>query len=386
MKRLSLPADKPAGENSRPGGSILDSVSSGIAAAAAVASTSPPNTFDGVWRRGVPALAGALDAPEISIGPNCPGMSRSGQDVTVALFDCIVVVDWSASAVPRLRADSVWSHVLDVPTGRGDTINHPTRQAAADHVREVLVGNPGRVLVGCDFSYGYPVGFASATGLVDPSSPGRPAWRVTWDHLTAAILDGPDNANNRFAVAASLNAGIGEGPGPFWGTTSVRHVAPTLSRTKAPGFPHVGRTGVLAEHRTAERRLRADGAHPSSTWQLAGIGSVGSQSLTGIPVVARWRDDPALADRSVVWPFETGITADPTLGRDDTIVHAEVWPSSIAVDLTRHDVKDAAQVICLAEHLAALDAAGLLGRCFAPPLTDDELAAVLDEEGWIVGA
>jgi hypothetical protein len=386
MNRLSLPADRPVGENSRPGGSIRDSVSSGIAAAATVASTSPPSTFDGVWRRGVPALAGALDAPEISIGPNCPGMSRSGQDVIVALFDCIVVVDWSASAVPRSGPDSVWSHVLDAPTGQGRTINHPTRQSAADHVREVLVGNPGRVLVGCDFSYGYPVGFASAAGLVDPSCPGRPAWRVTWDHLTAAILDSPDNANNRFAVAASLNAGVGEGPGPFWGTTSVRHVGPTLSRTKAPGFPHVGHTGVLAEHRTAERRLRAGGAHPSSTWQLAGIGSVGSQSLTGIPVVARWRDDPALAGRSVVWPFETGMTTDPTRGGADTIVHAEVWPSSIAVDLTRHDVKDAAQVICLAEHLAALDAAGLLGDSFAPTLSDDELAAVLDEEGWIVGA
>lgn len=386
MNRLSLPADRPIGENSRPGGSILDSVSSGIAAAATVASTSPPNTFDGVWRRGVPALAGAPDAPEISIGPNCPGMSRSGQDVPVALFDCIVVVDWSASAVPRLGTDSVWSHVLDVLTGHGRTINHPTRQAAADHVRQVLVDNRGRVLVGCDFSYGYPVGFAIAAGLVDPGSPGRPAWRATWDHLAGAIVDGPDNANNRFDVAAALNAGIGEGPGPFWGTTSVRHVAPTLSRTKAPGFPHSGRTAVLTEHRTAERRLRTGGAHPSSTWQLAGIGSVGSQSLTGIPVVARWRDDPALADRSVVWPFETGLTTDPTLGGSDTIVHAEVWPSSITVDLTRHDVKDAAQVTCLAEHLAELDAAGLLGRSFAPALTDDERSAVLDEEGWIVGA
>lgn len=48
MNRLSLPADRPVGENSRPGGSILDSVSSGIAAAATVASTSPPSTFDGV--------------------------------------------------------------------------------------------------------------------------------------------------------------------------------------------------------------------------------------------------------------------------------------------------------------------------------------------------
>ena len=309
----------------------------------------------------------------------------------MALFDCIVVVDWSASTVPKLGPDSVWSHVLDVTTTAAHTVNHATRRDAEIHVREVLAGTAGRVLVGCDFSYGYPSGFAVAAGLVDGLPPGRPAWRATWDHLTEAITDGPANANDRFAVASSLNARVGPGPGPFWGTTSDRHVGPTLARTKAPGFPHACRTGALAEHRISELRLHARGAHPRSNWQLAGIGSVGSQSLTGIPVVARWRADPALSNRSVVWPFETGMTTDPTGGRTDTIVHAEVWPSSIAVDLDRHSVKDAAQVICLAEHLAALDADGRLAEAFRPVVTDDEEsavldeAAVLDEEGWILG-
>lgn len=303
----------------------------------------------------------------------------------MALFDRIVVVDWSASTAPKLGRDSVWSHVLDVTTDAADTVNHPTRRDAEDHLREVLTGTAGRVLVGCDFSYGYPSGFAGAAGLLEGLPAGRPAWRATWDHLTTAITDGPANANDRFAVASSLNTRISPGPGPFWGTTSDRHVGTALTRTKAPGFPHACRTGSLAEHRITERRLHTRGAHPSSTWQLAGIGSVGSQSLTGIPVVARWRADPALSHRSVVWPFETGMTSDPTGGRSDAIVHAEVWPSSIAIDLDRHDVKDAAQVICLAEHLAALDADGRLAAAFRPTVTTDELAAVLDEEGWILG-
>ncbi|MEX0846197.1 MAG: hypothetical protein WD023_00325 [Ilumatobacteraceae bacterium] len=299
----------------------------------------------------------------------------------MALFDCIVVVDWSASSVPRLGPDSVWSHVLDVRSGDGTTVNHPTRSDASRHVLDVLTGTRARILVGCDFSYGYPCGFTAAAGR-----PAGPAWRAMWDHLVATTIDGPDNENNRFAVAAALNARVGNGPGPFWGTTSDRHVTPTLRRTKQPGFPHVGRSHVLAEHRITERRLQAIGSHPSSTWQLAGIGSVGSQSLTGIPVVARWRDEPTLGERSVVWPFETGLTTDPTHGRADTIVHAEVWPSSIAIDLTRHPVKDAAQVICLAEHLAALDADGMLGTAFAPTLTDSEIDVVVNEEGWILGA
>ena len=308
----------------------------------------------------------------------------------MALFDCIVVVDWSASSVPKLGPDSVWSHVLDVTTDTADTVNHPTRRDAEDHLREVLAGTAGRVLVGCDFSYGYPSGFAAAAGLLEGlpphRPPDRPAWRAIWDHLTGAITDGPANANDRFAVASSLNARVGPGPGPFWGTTSDRHVGAALARTKAPGFPHACRSGlVLAEHRITERRLHARGSRPGSTWQLAGIGSVGSQSLTGIPVVARWCADPALSNRSAVWPFETGMTTDPTGGRTDAIVHAEVWPSSIAVDLGRHGVKDAAQVICLAEHLAVLDADGRLAEAFHPTVTADELPAVLDEEGWILG-
>jgi hypothetical protein len=90
--------------------------------------------------------------------------------------------------------------------------------------------------------------------------------------------------------------------------------------------------------------------------------------------------------RSVVWPFETGLTTDPTGGRADIIVHAEIWPSAIPVDLTRHAVKDAAQVIGLCEHLATLDAMDELAVQFAPELDAQTARMVVDEEGWIVGA
>ena len=223
----------------------------------------------------------------------------------------------------------------------------------------------------------------------EAAAPGEPAWTATWRHLVAELVDEPNNRNNRFAVAAAVNARISDGVGPFWGAPPAR-VTESLAATKAPGFPHVHRTGTLPEHRLAEVAVRErTGRRPFPIWQLLGAGSVGSQALTGIPVVAGWRHDPALAERSLVWPFETGLAlpdVHATTGATDLIVHAEIWPSSIDVDLTVHEVRDAAQVICLARHLAALDERGVLAAEFAPPLGPDDARAVVSEEGWIVGA
>lgn len=298
-------------------------------------------------------------------------------DEVTPLFDRYVVVDWSASATPKTGKDSIWSCILDRATGRSVTLNHRTRHAARTYLIDRLVADAGRVLIGFDFPLGYPRGFARAAGLH-----GSPPWAATWQHLARCVRDEPDNTSNRFAVAAALNATISEGLGPFWGTTAERHVTPHLSRTKAPGFPHLG----LAEFRSNEMALRATGRYPASVWQLSGAGSVGSQALTGIPVVWALRRHGALAHRSVIWPFETGLTDDPTSGRDDMIVHAEVWPSAIAVDLTRHAVRDAAQVIALCEHLHRSDAGGQLAGQFAPDLDADVAEAVMQEEGWILGA
>jgi hypothetical protein len=201
-----------------------------------------------------------------------------------------------------------------------------------------------------------------------------------WDHLAGAVVDGPRNENNRFEVAAALNGRVSAGPGPFWGVPP-RRATSSLDPRKPPGFPH----GALAEHRATETRLRASGSRVASVWQLLGAGSVGSQTLTGIPVVAALCADPALAARSHVWPFTTGLTAAPTGDRGDAIVHAEIWPGLVPFDASLHAVRDAAQVIGLARHLAALDEHGALAVRFAPAVPSDLVASIVDEEGWILG-
>lgn len=304
------------------------------------------------------------------------------------LFDLVVVVDWSAAARPTTGADSIWFCTHDVRAGVTTMPeNPPTRHEAFTALEALLVSRAApRILVGFDFPFGYPRGFAHAAGLSGSS----PAWSAVWQHLRITVRDRPDNTNNRFEVASALNASIGDGVGPFWGTGSASDVTPWLSRTKFPGFPHRldprRPDDALVEHRVAEQTMRSPGRRPFSVWQLTGAGSVGSQAITGIPIVGALRTQAQFAERAVVWPFETGLCIDPTLGRRDAIVFAEVWPSSIHVDRTRHPVKDAAQVISLAEHLAALDRSGHLGSQFAPALDPEEAAVVVAEEGWILGA
>lgn len=275
------------------------------------------------------------------------------------MFDRIVVVDWSASNTPKSGADSIWVSCLD----RGGfvvAVNHRTRAAALDALVE-LADVPGRVLVGFDFPLGYPAGFAAELGLA-----GEP-WSATWALLTELLDDDHRNRNNRFDVASELNRRLGRRQ--FW-ASPPRRANEHLTTTKPP------RTEAhLPEFRAAELRLRDRKQYPFSVWHLLGAGSVGSQALTGIPVVERLRHHPRIVDRTKVWPFQTGLTLPHGA---DTIVIAEIWPSSIEFAHVDHPVKDARQVIALAHWLAAQDA-GL----FSPPAADSP--EVLTEEGWVLG-
>jgi hypothetical protein len=294
------------------------------------------------------------------------------------LFDVYVIVDWSASSVPKVGRDSIWVAVLERGGAEPALHNPPTRHDADRLVSSVLaVYADQRILLGIDVGLGYPRGFAAAAGIDTP-----PAWSAIWQHLADTIDDRPDNTNNRFEVADTLNARTGASPGPFWGTTSTRHVTPTLARTKAPGFPTASEP-PLTEFRHTERVLHELGRRPSSMWQLAGAGSVGSQSLTAIPLLHRLRQ--RAASRLRVWPFDTGLVDDPTRGDRGTVVVAEVWPSAVEVDPALHPVRDAAQVTALATRLAGLDAAGRLGALFAPQVPDRIADDVLQEEGWVLG-
>src|SRR5262249_52039732 len=230
-----------------------------------------------------------------------------------------------------------------------------------------------------DFAFGYPAGFARALGLRGTA----PAWRRTWTALAEVIADGEDNANNRFAVAASLNRRLGSSQGPFW-CCPPRAAGEALAMTR-PASPYRLKRGLwLPEYREADRRLRASGRYVQSAWKLYTAGSVGSQTLLGIPRVAALRFDTRRADVSRVWPFEA--TSPGTVR--PFVLHVEIWPGMIALDRALHPVKDAAQVLSMVRSLAARDAAGDLAAELDEPrrLPAARALSCLGEEGWVLGA
>jgi hypothetical protein len=118
-------------------------------------------------------------------------------------FDAYVMVDWSSSSKPVTGNDSIWI-ARGIWEGRrfsaGAPVNVATRKAAVDQLRTQLLrwrDDGLRVLVGLDFAFGYPAGFARVLGL-DAS---RGAWRAVHEHIAASVTDSPDNAHNRDAFA-----------------------------------------------------------------------------------------------------------------------------------------------------------------------------------------
>jgi precorrin-8X/cobalt-precorrin-8 methylmutase len=306
----------------------------------------------------------------------------------VSAFDAWLFLDWSANSTPKIGRDSIWigeAVRIGARTMLRPPINPATRAEASEAIAARLASHVAarrRVLIGCDFAYGYPSGFAAALGLRGPDPP----WRRTWRALASRITDAPDNANNRWQVAIDLNRRLGGPAGPFW-------ACPAASATRElcigkGRFPHVTRAGKpLAEYRIVDLRLRASKRTVQSVWKLFTTGSVGSQSLLGIPRLQALTRHPRLAPWSRVWPLETGFTDRITPETGPCIVHAEVWPRIIPDDGDPAMVLDARQVSALARHFADLDSHGKLAPLFdrPPDLTDAEIETICREECWVLG-
>lgn len=274
-------------------------------------------------------------------------------------FDRIAILDWSAESRPKRGKDSIWLGVTG-PDGVSAE-NLPTRCAAEARLR-VLVADTlargERLLLGADFAFGYPAGFAAPLT-------GRAEALAVWEWLAGAIEDDAQNRSNRYEVAAAINRRF-PGLGPFWFHPRGREL---------PGLPLKGSArygyGPLDEKRATERAARG----AQTVWKLGGPGSVGSQALTGLPVL--WRLRAGFPGQVAVWPFE------PV--SDAPVVLAEVFPSILAAEINasqaqRGMVPDEAQVRLLAAALWQMQATGALQALFTPP---PEPAA--QEEGWILG-
>ena len=266
-------------------------------------------------------------------------------------WELVIAADWSAAASPtsaRPRADAIW--VCADLQGARHLEYFRTRRAAVAWIEDWL-GRGYRTLLGFDFAFGFPEGFAE--GLT-----GRAEATAAWDWLAERIEDRADNSNDRFAVAAEANRAL-PGGGPFWGHPQGRSYA-GLAPTKH-------RDGAFGDHRRTER-----GSTAKPVWQLSGAGAVGSQSLVGCAMLARLRRAwPDLA----VWPQETGFAVPGA-----RVALAEIYPSLFDDGAEDHRVKDARQVLATARALRDAPEAW-----FTAPAALPDAARVAREEGWILG-
>jgi len=277
----------------------------------------------------------------------------------VTRFDTILIVDWSAGrkSPPRPSKDAIWLGLARAGQTE-DPIYCRTRAEAEAEIAARITQEQAarrRILIGFDFPFGYPKGFARAvTGSDDPF--------VLWDWLAARIEDAPDGQNNRYDVAEAINQ-LFPGPGPFWGKPH---------KTNWPNIPY-RKEGIIydlvAEKRQCERVSKA----ASSCFQLAFPPTVGGQVLMGLPVLSRLRR----LDGVAVWPFEPWAAADTVL--------VEIWPGliepAVKAAMAKDDgqIRDAVQVTRLALTLSRLPEDALLQMLSGVP-------PVAREEAWILGA
>jgi precorrin-8X/cobalt-precorrin-8 methylmutase len=279
----------------------------------------------------------------------------------MTLFDRYIAVDWSAANTPRTDKDSIWIGEFG-PTGPLASINPATRTEAMLILTERLRAARARgerVMAGFDFVFGYPRGAARAIA-------GKASWATLWNAISLTVEDLPDNRSNRFEVASSFNRILDQHH--FWGHPP-HHVYPDLQPTRPlHGYPYI------PERRMAE--ARASG--PQSVWKLTGAGSVGSQSLLGIPRLEQLR---RLFPEAAIWPFETDFEHNLA-----PLSIVEIYPSlfPLAGNVLPRDRE---QVETCVRRFADLDAAGLLAQFLSAPtaLTPEERRIAIEEEGWIAG-
>ena len=295
------------------------------------------------------------------------------------MFQTHIIVDWSARSDPsgpNPEKNAIWWAVARVD-GDGVTVCEPeyarTRHCALRRLARLIadeLDSGRRLLVGFDFPFGYPEGVAACLT-------GEARTLTLWDWLDQRIIDRRDNRNNRFDVAVEINSAY-PGCGPCWG----RHPQwdyPTIPLREAE---RTERGDHPREHRIADQCAE----NAKTVWQLFGRGSVGSQVLLGVPTLMRLMENPDIARRAAVWPFQTGLQ-EP----EAAAVIAEVYPSLLRTQIGERrgegEILDRAQVRINAEAFARLDVGEGLAPLFegAPWLTPAQRVVILTEEGWILG-
>ncbi len=174
-------------------------------------------------------------------------------------------VEWSGSANEKDAGKSIWTAIVrdgalrSLDTGRG-------RRATADRlIAEASSGQP--TVVGIDFAFSLPEWYLTLQGLESAFA--------LWDVL--ARKEQEHGAESQWPRSQL--------PPPFWGP-NVR-LKPQLN------------AGETWFRRTEDETRASTETHPKSVFQLTGAGSVGGQSMRGMPVLKTLRESGFS-----IWPMD----------------------------------------------------------------------------------
>lgn len=304
------------------------------------------------------------------------------------------------------------SRVFDSEDGVGVEIYERRRHTAIENITKFLrceVDEERRVLIGFDFAFGYPRGFAESITGKKCALEMWSALSVSHDHddSIGIVVKDKENTSNRFDVAAALNRKIiasandrdqGVSYGPFWGFPGgsgmdrppfdpYRIAQRPKSKQHLPWLPWPAAGFGFKRERITDRRARG----AKSVFQLNGIGSVGSQAILGMRYLHRLRCHVkqwnGMKDRCVVWPFDPWVSLEQKKESGPEIVIVEFYPSLVTRG-SKAEYADREQVKENARAFGMLDARGDLRTLFdlEEILSPDEKATVEREEGWILGA
>jgi tRNA A-37 threonylcarbamoyl transferase component Bud32 len=269
-------------------------------------------------------------------------------------------VKWSGAAKAADAAKAMWVAVVREGV-LVDLVPGLDRHRMTDFIDQGR-GHSGSALVGIDFGFSVPAWYLESQGI--PDAP------ALWSRMASL----QDSRGETTQWPRELDE-------PFWGP---------LIRTKPALAP--GATWFRATEETARAMT---GAVPKSVFQLSGAGSVGGQSVRGMPHLARLRDlgwsiwpFDAPGHYSIVEVFPRALwqALSPTGGHADaqemreTIID-DLWPEFFAGDRARFETLQSEQAAFEAAFTAwSLWRAG--GRL--PDLSGDRTAQ-LEGRIWLPG-
>ena len=213
-------------------------------------------------------------------------------------FDRFIFADWSSSKGSNMGENSIW--IGSCSRGAMKTVevvNPPTRKEALSHLQKIITDNRNaKTLVGFDFGFGYP------HEVYDKNTIGKD-WEALWKRLHKEILckECGNEKRNRFKLAQEWNK---EHRLCFWGEPNTKKGEQPIGLKKDKVRKIMDGMGEL---RITEKCIKRSDV--KSQWQLYGKGSVGSQTLLGIPYAYELRE--YLNGNNIdtkVWPFETDFT------------------------------------------------------------------------------